>query len=169
MKFEEKLYSLREEKKISQNELAEILDVSRQAISKWEMGRAMPDTKHLILISQYFNVSLDYLVNDDINDKDTKTHVRKDISNEENTVAEKCKKKIISRILIVILLLAILICGNLFHSPAGSSIIFFSIVIVLAISAAYTRIRDLFHQKNNQKEGGKDKKSTEEKNKKLKN
>lgn len=62
MNFSEKLYTLRKERGLSQEQLAENLDVSRQAISKWESGRAVPETEKLLLISDYFGVSLDYLM-----------------------------------------------------------------------------------------------------------
>lgn len=58
----EKLYQLRKSKGISQEELADQLNVSRQAISKWERGEALPDTDNLISISKLYNVSLDALV-----------------------------------------------------------------------------------------------------------
>lgn len=65
MAFSEKLYELRRKACLSQEQLAEQLGVSRQAISKWEAGKAMPESNTLISISNYFNVSLDYLVKED--------------------------------------------------------------------------------------------------------
>lgn len=53
------------EKNLSQEEFAEKLDVSRQAVSKWESGTGYPETEKLLQISQIFNVSLDYLLLDD--------------------------------------------------------------------------------------------------------
>lgn len=58
----DKLYQLRKANGISQEELADKLGVSRQAISKWERGEALPDTDNLISISKLYNVSLDELV-----------------------------------------------------------------------------------------------------------
>ena len=66
MEFREKLYTLRKGRKMSQEDLAESLDVSRQAVQKWEAGTASPDTKNLIGISQYFEISLDVLLRDDL-------------------------------------------------------------------------------------------------------
>ncbi len=57
MAISEKLYALRKKSGMSQEQLAEKLNVSRQAISKWESGSAMPETEKLIAISNYFNVS----------------------------------------------------------------------------------------------------------------
>lgn len=62
MTFGERLYELRKEKNISQDELAEILDVSRQSISKWENDKAYPEMTRLLFMSDYFGVSLDYLM-----------------------------------------------------------------------------------------------------------
>jgi HTH-type transcriptional regulator/antitoxin HipB len=57
-----KLYELRKKNHLSQEELAEKLGVSRQAISKWECGESLPDTDNLISISKLYGVSLDELV-----------------------------------------------------------------------------------------------------------
>ena len=62
MTFGERLYELRNKKNISQEELAEVLDVSRQSISKWENDKAYPEMTRLLFMSDYFDVSLDYLM-----------------------------------------------------------------------------------------------------------
>ena len=62
MTFGERLYELRKNKNISQEELAELLDVSRQSISKWENDKAYPEMTRLLFMSEYFDVSLDYLL-----------------------------------------------------------------------------------------------------------
>lgn len=64
MKFGEKLKLLREEKKISQEELGVEVGVSRQSISKWESGNSIADIENLIFLSNYFGVTLDYLLVD---------------------------------------------------------------------------------------------------------
>ena len=64
MKFSEKLFQLRKKAGMSQEELAEQLEVSRQAISRWEMGTAMPDAPNLLRISTLFGISVDYLLHD---------------------------------------------------------------------------------------------------------
>ena len=64
----EKLYKLRKNSGLSQEQLAEQLNVSRQAISKWEQGTAIPESEKLISISNYFGVTVDYLLKDDIED-----------------------------------------------------------------------------------------------------
>lgn len=65
MTFGEKLFNLRKRNGYSQEELAEKLDVSRQAISRWEMGTAIPDSQNVLHLSKLFQVSTDYLLNDD--------------------------------------------------------------------------------------------------------
>lgn len=62
MTFGERLYELRKNRNISQEELAELLDVSRQSISKWENDKAYPEMTRLLFMSDYFDVSLDYLM-----------------------------------------------------------------------------------------------------------
>ncbi len=64
MALSEKLYALRKKSGLSQEQLAEQLKVSRQAISKWESGTSVPESDKLIAISDYFQVSLDYLLKD---------------------------------------------------------------------------------------------------------
>ena len=65
MSFGENLQRLRKEKGMSQERLAEILEVSRQAISKWESNTAYPETEKLIALSNLFDVSIDYLIKGD--------------------------------------------------------------------------------------------------------
>ncbi len=65
MALSEKLYALRKKSGLSQEQLAEQLKVSRQAISKWESGASSPESDKLIAISHYFNVSLDHLMKED--------------------------------------------------------------------------------------------------------
>lgn len=62
MEFNEKLQELRKRKGLTQEELAEVLYVSRTAISKWESGRGFPNIESLKAISKYFSVSLDELL-----------------------------------------------------------------------------------------------------------
>ena len=62
MEFNEKLQELRRQKGLTQEELAEILFVSRTAVSKWESGRGMPSIESLKAISKFFAVTLDELL-----------------------------------------------------------------------------------------------------------
>lgn len=73
MNFNEKLIELRKSKGLSQDELGDKLGVSRQTISKWELAQSYPDFQRLVLLSDYFGLSLDALVKDidvqDVRDK----------------------------------------------------------------------------------------------------
>ena len=62
MEFGNKLYELRKEKGLSQEELASHLEVTRQTVSKWELGDSTPDLDKLVLLAELFEISLDELV-----------------------------------------------------------------------------------------------------------
>ena len=62
MLFNEKLKELRKSKKLTQEELAEKLNVSRQAITKWESGEGIPDIENLKQISILFNTTIDEII-----------------------------------------------------------------------------------------------------------
>ncbi len=64
MSFGENLKNVRKQRGVTQEELAEILGVSRQAISKWESDGGYPETEKLLVISKTLNISIDYLLND---------------------------------------------------------------------------------------------------------
>lgn len=65
MKLEEKLVSMRKEKGLSQMKLAEMMGVSRQAISRWEVGASVPSTDNLKFLGNLYGVPLEYLLHDD--------------------------------------------------------------------------------------------------------
>lgn len=68
----EKIRELRRKNGLSQEELADKLNVSRQAVSKWETGAAVPTTETLVELANYFGVSLDYLLRDYISPERSK-------------------------------------------------------------------------------------------------
>ena len=65
MNFGEKLYRLRKEKGLSQEALAERLNTTRQAVSKWENNQGYPETEKLIQLAGCFQVTTDYLLRDE--------------------------------------------------------------------------------------------------------
>lgn len=77
MSFPEKIRTLRKLNKLSQEKLAEIMNVSRQAIAKWELGKSYPDIDKLIEISNYFNISIDSLLKEKNNDCNLKKNITK--------------------------------------------------------------------------------------------
>lgn len=64
MFFGEKIYNLRRKNKISQESFAELFNVSRQAVQKWENGTSLPETAKVVEIAKHFGVSIDYLMLD---------------------------------------------------------------------------------------------------------
>lgn len=65
MKLADKILNLRKKQGMSQETMAEKLKVSRQAVSRWEMGSAQPDASNILQLSKLFGVTTDYLLNDD--------------------------------------------------------------------------------------------------------
>ena len=80
MEFNEKLQELRKSKGLTQEELAEILYVSRTAVSKWESGRGYPNIESLKEISKFFSVSIDDLLSGErllsIAENENKSNIR---------------------------------------------------------------------------------------------
>ena len=79
----EKIVALRKENNLTQEQFAELMKVSRQSVSKWEMNLSYPDTEKLIRMSKLFSCSLDYLLKDEIENKDinqlqASDHAKKD-------------------------------------------------------------------------------------------
>lgn len=69
MNLSEKIMLLRKKQGWSQEELANRLNISRQSISKWESGQSQPDIDKIILLSQLFQVTTDYLLLDQENEE----------------------------------------------------------------------------------------------------
>lgn len=64
MQLADKLQQLRKQKNISQEELAQMLEVSRQSVSKWESGQSVPEIDKIVRLSDIFEVTTDYLLKD---------------------------------------------------------------------------------------------------------
>ncbi|MBQ4534781.1 MAG: helix-turn-helix transcriptional regulator, partial [Ruminococcus sp.] len=73
MIFADKLIDLRKKNGMSQEELAEKMNVSRQSVSKWEGAQSMPDLNKIVNISKIFGVTTDYLLNDEIDTPENQT------------------------------------------------------------------------------------------------
>lgn len=86
MNLGENLKKLRKEYNLSQEQLAEKLNISRQAISKWESGKAYPDIDNLILLRNIFNTTIDELIM--VNDKTNYNKLEVDYSDNENSNEE---------------------------------------------------------------------------------
>ncbi len=79
MEFGEKLQSLRKASNLNQEQLADMLNVSRQSVSKWESGATYPEMDKLIAMAKIFNCSMDDLVNNEVKGKEIATAKNKQV------------------------------------------------------------------------------------------
>ena len=86
MKLHEKIYQLRKQAGMSQEEAAERLNISRQALSRWENGTAQPAANNIIEICKLFGVTSDYLLNDEYESDDDLPQVKELRSNGINQI-----------------------------------------------------------------------------------
>lgn len=121
MNFNEKLIDLRKTKGMSQEELGAELKVSRQTISKWESGQSYPDFQRLVLLGDYFGLTLDELVKDidvqEVRDKNISNEKINSIYNDVNTAKTFVKWYLIIAGIaagIVLILFAYFIINSLF-------------------------------------------------------
>lgn len=123
MRLPLKLIELRKEAGLTQIDLAEQLDVSRQAISKWEVGTAVPGTDKLRALSELYGVSVDYLLNDDMDRPPEPADGRKEEQKDDHRELA-LKEKTIRRmgvllgtmgVLMIALILIILLCVTKIH------------------------------------------------------
>ena len=91
MTFNEKLIKLRKANAWSQEDLAEKIDVSRQSISKWELGDTTPDSDKIVALSNLFSVTTDYLLKEDIDDNPTTTVIMRSDPNKNITIGKNLK------------------------------------------------------------------------------
>ncbi|HKM34088.1 MAG TPA: helix-turn-helix transcriptional regulator [Lachnospiraceae bacterium] len=107
MEFQKKLYELRKQKGISQEELADKLNVTRQTVSKWELGDSTPDLEKLRMLSDFFDISLDELVMGKEVDSTSQPESSfiKSVEYKVFTVENKKKMKRILRVIGVVLLI----------------------------------------------------------------
>ena len=114
MNLPEKLVLLRKQKGLTQQELAETLQVSRQAISRWEVGSAAPSTDNLKELSNLYDVSVDYLLGDDSGDisvpSDTQEKPKQNVQFGSNK-----KMHLVIIALSLVLAIVIVICSTKVH------------------------------------------------------
>lgn len=91
MELKDNIYNLRKSKKISQEDLAEKVEVTRQTISNWELGSTSPNPKQLILLSKALCVSVDELLGNEITQNNNLSEQETD-SKENNATVKKSNK-----------------------------------------------------------------------------
>ena len=122
MDLGKKIMTMRNEKNLSQEQLAEKLNVTRQTISNWENGKFYPDIDSLVNLSKFFNVSLDVLLCYD----DKVLDYLKD-----STDIVKSNKNILYAVLLnILLIIAFIIVGIIFNESASIIIIIFTVSII---------------------------------------
>lgn len=109
MKLGEKILNLRKDCKLSQEQLAEKVNVTRQTISNWELGETSPNPEQLKLLSKELNISIDELLDNNI-----KNVLEKKISNTEQLAGIIIKILKVMGILFILYLIIVIIAGILF-------------------------------------------------------
>lgn len=110
MKFNEKIIKLRKEKGLSQEQLGYELGVTRQTVSKWELGITTPEMDKLVEMSELFNISLDELLKGENNSQEANDgeNVKQPIYN-NYTNNQKTGIPLILKILIIVVIISLII------------------------------------------------------------
>ena len=127
MELNEKLLSLRKKNKLTQAQVSETLDVSRQAISNWETGAVLPSTDNLLALSRLYQVPVDHLLNGDTDltpapakekevDKKEATAPETEYSNTNSKIDSLKKRKVIilAYLFTILLVVAVSVAATLF-------------------------------------------------------
>lgn len=117
MTLHTKLISLRKQKGLTQMDLAQKLNVSRQAISRWEVGAAVPSTDNLKVLAELYGVQIDYLLNDEIKVDAEKEQGSKNIPIESEPAQNNVRRKplvlfVMAVVVVIVVLLLIFVPIN---------------------------------------------------------
>ena len=128
MELNEKIYDLRKKMGLSQEELAGRLNVSRQTVSKWELGDSVPDVDKVVAMAELFDISLDELVLD----KKPDEHKTDDNgSSKHYEITEEIKQKLLTdtnkKRAKKILKIALIVAGVIIAIDLLSMIIYFAV------------------------------------------
>ena len=137
MNFSEKLLTLRKAKDLTQEQLAEKLDVSRQSVSKWESGQVTPDLEKLVEISAIFDVTTDYLLkSSEIDDLSVKTEM---LEKQQQMMLLREQKKqrtfecVMYSVAVYLIYFAVYCIGHYYFEIWNGSVIFSEFLIATAI------------------------------------
>ena len=137
MNFSEKILTLRKANNLTQEQLAEKLDVSRQSISKWESGQATPELEKIVEMSALFNVTTDYLLkSSEIDDLSVKTEM---LEKQQQTILIREQKRqirfecVMYSIAVYLIFFAAYFIGHFYFRIWNPSVIFSEFLIATAI------------------------------------
>ncbi len=137
MDFAEKLLSLRKANNLTQEQLAEKLDVSRQSISKWESGQAVPEMEKIVALSVVFNVTTDYMLkSSEIDDLSVKTGI---LEKQQHMIMaqeqrnQQVFRNIMYSLAIYLVFFALYFIGHFYFEIWNPSVIFSGFLIATAI------------------------------------
>lgn len=116
MELNEKLISLRKKNKLTQAQVSETLDVSRQAISNWETGAVLPSTDNLKALSRLYQVPADSLLNDDTDlfAGSVEKTAENNNTNSKFSILKKRRAIILIYLLTIFLVVALSVAATLF-------------------------------------------------------
>lgn len=137
MDFSEKLLTLRKANNLTQEQLAEKLEVSRQSVSKWESGQAAPELEKIIAMSAIFNVTTDYLLkSSEIDDLSVKTEMLEK-QQQSMLIREQKQRQILGCVMyaiaIYLIFFAVYAVGHFYFEIGNPSVIFSEFLIATAI------------------------------------
>lgn len=137
MDFSEKLLTLRKANDMTQEQLAEKLDVSRQSVSKWESGQATPDLEKIVALSTVFNVTTDYLLkSSEIDDLSVKTEM---LEKQQQMMLLREQKKqrnfecVMYSVAVYLIFFAVYFIGHYYFEIWNPSVIFSEFLIATAV------------------------------------
>lgn len=135
MEFAEKLITLRKSRELTQEQLAEQLNVSRQSISKWESGQVIPEVEKIVELSKVFDVTVDYLLKpSEIDELSVKTEI---LEQQQMLVREQKRTQISKNIMysigIYLIFFAVYFIGHFYFEIWNASVILAELLIATTI------------------------------------
>lgn len=137
MEFSERLLTLRKGMDLTQEQLAEKINVSRQSVSKWESGQAVPELEKIVALSEVFDVTIDYLLKpSEIDELSVKTEMLEK-QQQQILIRERKQKRLVRCIAyatgIYLLFLAVFLIGHFYFEIWNPSVVFAEFIIATAI------------------------------------
>lgn len=137
MDFSEKILSLRKSRGLTQEQLAEKLNVSRQSVSKWESGQAIPELETIVALCRVFDITTDYLLKpSEMDELSIKTEMLEK-QQQQLLIREQRYKRIFTCIVyslgIYLLFFAVYFIGHFYFEIWNPSVIFAEFLIATAI------------------------------------